>query len=102
MEDTNVILYDKREGIALISFNRPEALNALNTRVNLTLVEMLDRAERDDEVKVVVLTGTGTKAFVAGADIKEMENLDAMGAREFALNAKRDGDKIYQLNKPII
>ncbi|MEN6465301.1 MAG: enoyl-CoA hydratase-related protein [Syntrophaceae bacterium] len=97
-----IILYEKRDGVALITFNRPQALNALNTEVNMKLVELFDAAEKDEEVKVVVLTGAGEKAFVAGADIKEMMNLDAIGARQFALNAKRAADKIYNLSKPVI
>ncbi|MDD5169544.1 MAG: enoyl-CoA hydratase-related protein [Syntrophales bacterium] len=102
MEHEDIILYDKQNGIALISFNRPKALNALNTNTNLALVEALDRAEKDDEIKVVIITGAGEKSFVAGADIKEMQNLGAIGAREFALNAKRSVDRIYHLKKPVI
>lgn len=102
MEQEEIILYDKQNSIALISFNRPKALNALNTNTNMALVEALDRAEKDNEIKVVIITGTGEKSFVAGADIKEMQNLGAIGAREFALNAKRSVDRIYHLNKPVI
>lgn len=102
MGNDEVVLYEKQGNIALISFNRPEALNALNTNVNLALFDQLDRAEKDDEIKVVILTGTGGKSFVAGADIKEMQNLDAIAARAFAINAKRAVDKIYHLKKPLI
>ena len=98
----DVILYEKNDAIASITFNRPQALNALNSEVNLKLIEALDAAERDEAVKVVILTGTGDKAFVAGADIKEMQNLDAIGARDFALKAKRAADKIHHLKKPVI
>jgi len=98
----DMILCEKRSGVALVTFNRPQALNALNTEVNLNIIELFDALEKDDEVKVVVLTGAGEKAFVAGSDIKEMMSLDAIGAREFALNAKRAADKIYNLHKPVI
>lgn len=98
----DIILCEKRNGVALVTFNRPQALNALNTEVNLKLIELFDALEKDGEVKVVVLTGAGEKAFVAGSDIKEMMSLDAIGAREFALNAKRAADKIYNLSKPVI
>lgn len=98
----DIILCEKRNGVALVIFNRPQALNALNTEVNLKLIELFDALEKDGEVKVVVLTGAGEKAFVAGSDIKEMMSLDAIGAREFALNAKRAADKIYNLSKPVI
>jgi len=98
----DIILCEKQNGVALVTFNRPQALNALNTEVNLKIIELFDAVEKDDEVKVVVLTGAGEKAFVAGADIKEMMSLDAIGAREFALNAKRAADRIYNIKKPVI
>ncbi|MBN2517174.1 MAG: enoyl-CoA hydratase/isomerase family protein [Deltaproteobacteria bacterium] len=97
-----VVLYEKKENIAILTFNRPEALNALNTEVNIQLIDKLDTAEKDAHVKVIVLTGSGEKAFVAGADIKEMIDMDAMRAREHALKAKRAVDKIYHLTKPVI
>ena len=102
MAGHDVVLYEKKGNIAILTFNRPEALNALNTKVNLRLIDMLDTAEKDNEVKVIVLTGSGEKAFVAGADIKEMMDMDAMNAREHALKAKRAVDKIFHLTKPVI
>jgi enoyl-CoA hydratase len=102
MSVQEVMIYEKRENIALLIFNRPEALNALNTDVNVKLIELLDRAEKDHEVRVIILKGSGDKAFVAGADIKEMMNKNAMEAREFALAAKRVTDKIWNLKKPVI
>jgi enoyl-CoA hydratase len=97
-----VVLYEKQETIAWITFNRPEALNALNTEVNLALTDCLNRAETDPEVRVIVLKGSGDKAFVAGADIKEMMTMSAMQAREHALRAKRVTDAIWNLKKPVI
>lgn len=102
MDNRKIILYETKDNIALISFNRPQALNALSQEVNIRLIEALDRAEQGAEIKVVVLTGTGEKAFVAGADIKEMHRLDPIGARDFALHARRAVDKISNLRKPII
>ena len=96
------VLYQKEENIAWITFNRPEALNALNTDVNLALIDCLNRAEADQEVRVVILKGSGDKAFVAGADIKEMMSMSAMEARGFALKAKRVTDTIWNLKKPVI
>lgn len=102
MEENYPILYEKRNQIAILTFNRPASLNALNAEVNQKLIELLDEAEADSNIRVVILTGGGEKAFIAGADIKEMQNLNAIDAREFALNAKRAADKIYNLKKPII
>lgn len=97
-----VVLYEKKDTIAILTFNRPSTLNALNTEVNLKLIELMLKAEEDNEVKVLVLTGTGNKSFVAGADIKEMLEMNAMEARQHALKAKRVTDTIWNLKKPII
>ena len=97
-----VVLYEKQENIAWVTFNRPEALNALNTEVNLVLTDCLNRAEADPEVRVIILKGSGDKAFVAGADIKEMMAMSAMEAREHAIRAKRVTDMIWNLKKPVI
>ncbi|MCS7207130.1 MAG: enoyl-CoA hydratase/isomerase family protein [Dehalococcoidia bacterium] len=66
------ILWEVREGVALITLNRPDKLNALNSTLLGELEDALFRAERDDGVRVVVLTGAGERAFSAGADIHEM------------------------------
>jgi enoyl-CoA hydratase len=102
MMDTNVVLYEKEGQIAFLTFNRPDALNALNTEVNLKMIELLDRAEADAQVQVVILKGSGEKAFVAGADIKEMLSMNAMEARDHAIRAKRVTDKIWNLKRPVI
>jgi enoyl-CoA hydratase len=102
MTNTDVVLYEKSENIAFLTINRPESMNALNTPVNLKLIELLDRAEADQEVRVIILKGAGDKAFIAGGDIKEMINKNAMEARDYAMAAKRVTDKIWNLKKPVI
>ena len=102
MTDSNVVLYDKEGQIAFLTLNRPEALNALNTEVNINLIDYLDTAERDKDIRVIILKGAGDKAFIAGGDIKEMIEKDAMGAREYALAAKRVVDKIWNLKNRVI
>lgn len=102
MTNPEVVLYEKKGAIAILTFNRPEALNALNTEVNLRLIDLLSRAEAEADVRSIILKGSGEKAFVAGADIKEMMNKNPMEAREFALAAKRVTDKIWNLKKPVI
>lgn len=97
-----LILVEKKGGTAVLTFNRPQALNAINSGLNAELAGALDRIEGDNEIKVVVLTGAGDKAFIAGADIKEMQSMDAIAAREFALNAKKTVDKLYHFKKPVI
>ncbi|QIK76202.1 enoyl-CoA hydratase/isomerase family protein [Nocardioides piscis] len=66
------VLYEVRDGAAWITINRPEARNALNEAVRTGLKECFERAEADDDVSVVVLTGAGDRAFCAGGDLKEM------------------------------
>jgi len=87
-------------GVAILTLNRPQVLNALNR----TMLDELDRAMRelasDDGVRVVVVTGAGEKAFVAGADIKELAA--AASGREFALTGQRVFDRIERLGKPVI
>ena len=71
---TNVLL-EKKGPYAVATIHRPEALNALNSQVLADLAELLDTVEADKEIRVLVITGAGEKAFVAGADIGEMSTL---------------------------
>jgi enoyl-CoA hydratase len=102
MSNTDLIIMEKRGGVAILTFNRPQALNAINSCLNAELFSLLDQAEKDPETKVIVVTGAGDRAFIAGADIKEMQSMDAIAAREFALEAKKTVDKLYNLKKPVI
>ena len=68
---TNILL-EKKGSIAVATINRPKALNALNSQVLEDLNELLDLVNADEEIRALVLTGSGEKAFVAGADIAEM------------------------------
>jgi enoyl-CoA hydratase len=74
MEFTNLI-FTVEDGVAIITFNRPKALNAMNSATMNELYEAVSICEKDDAVKAVILAGAGDKAFVAGADISEMANL---------------------------
>jgi len=71
MNGFEVIIYEKRDGIACITVNRPKALNAYNIRMRDELYEVLGAIKEDDEVDVVILKGAGEKAFCAGADLTE-------------------------------
>lgn len=71
MSNYETILVEKRESVAIITINRPDKLNALNSKVHIEGVAALDELKKDAEVRVVVITGAGQKAFVAGADISE-------------------------------
>lgn len=97
------ILISKEERTAVITINRPESLNALNALTISEISSALDELQNDHEVRVIILTGSGEKSFVAGADIKEFSNFNQEKAEELARNGQNSlFDKIENLNKPVI
>lgn len=100
MELANV-LYEKEGDIAIVTVNRPKALNALNAETLADIEKAMDAAAADPEVKVVILTGAG-RAFVAGADITFMQNMTAMEGRAFAMLGQAVFRKIETMEKPVI
>jgi enoyl-CoA hydratase len=96
------LLLEKDGALAIITFNNPKALNALTAATFYRLEELLDQLEQDAGIRVVILTGAGEKAFIAGGDICHLGTLDADGAREFALLAQRVIDRIEAFPKPVI
>jgi len=96
------IVLEPEGSIAVLKVNRPQALNALNHKVISELIAALDEIEKGVMPKVLILTGTGEKAFVAGTDIIEMEGLSSFEAREFASFARLAIDKVANLNRPVI
>lgn len=101
MKLENIIL-EKEENLAIITINRPKALNALNQDVLQELSAAVDQVEQDEQVKAVIITGAGEKAFVAGADIAFMENLSPMEGKDFGLLGQQLFIRIEQLEKPVI
>ena len=96
------IIYEKSEGIATITLNRPEALNAFSEEVVDEVLQALEDVKADGNVRVVVLTGAGEKAFSAGADIKEMRGFTASKARALSLMGERLCCALENLEKPVI
>jgi len=76
------ILFEVKEHIAFVTINRPEKLNALNHQTMLELKDVFTKIKNDDEIYVVIITGAGEKAFVAGADIAELNKLVAVSQAE--------------------
>ncbi|QWV92127.1 enoyl-CoA hydratase/isomerase family protein [Geomonas oryzisoli] len=101
MENQN-ILCDIAEGVATVTVNRPASLNALNSQVLGELECTLYKLEQDNAVRVVILTGAGEKAFVAGADIKEMAEMTSFEGHRFALQGQRVMLFIEKMSKPVI
>ena len=96
------IIFEKEGNVAVIKFNRPKALNAINPDVFDDLNDALDRIEKDGSIKVLVLTGEGDKAFVAGADISHMINLSPLKAREFSRMGQDFLFRLEELPIPVI
>lgn len=91
-----------KDGICTVTINRPEKLNALNENVLSELDHFFTAINEDDAIKGVILTGAGEKAFVAGADIKALSELDGESGRETARNGQRIFTKIEECTKPVI
>ena len=96
------ITYGCEDGIAVITFNRPKALNALNAALLAEFCEALEDVENDAAVRVLVLTGAGEKAFVAGADINEINRLGPLGAKRFARRGAESITRLTRLPLPVI
>jgi enoyl-CoA hydratase len=96
------IIYEKNEGVATITLNRPEALNAFSKDVVEEILRALEDVKTDEAVRVVVLTGAGEKAFSAGADIKAMVGMTALRAREMSFMGERLCVGLENLEKPVV
>lgn len=97
------LLTEVQDGTMIITINRPEKMNALNKDVIEELGKAIDEAKNNNEVKAVILTGAGEKAFVAGADISEFTVLDANGGSALAKKGQDQVfDKIENCPKPVI
>ena len=95
------ILFEVREHIAIVTMNRPEALNALNTGILDELSEVFNHISIDDRIGVVILTGAG-KAFVAGADIAQMSELNTIEGRSYIKKGQKLMSLIENMDKPVI
>jgi enoyl-CoA hydratase len=96
------ILVEITGSIGVLKVNRPDSLNALNSEVVASLSAALHALEQDNSVKVVVITGAGEKAFVAGGDIKEMADMAPLAARAFSRRGQRLISYIEKMDKPVI
>jgi enoyl-CoA hydratase len=97
-----VIALERRDGAAIVTVDRPEAMNALDLEHLEALRDRLAELAADAEARVVVLTGAGEKAFVAGADIKYMQGLDVLGARRWGELGHECGNLLETMPKPTV
>ncbi len=99
----STILTEKKEGVGIITFNRPEAYNAFNLAMRVELLQALEEMEKDEEIKVIILTAAGDKSFCAGGDIKEQAaGFDVYSGRQRVRNGNRTLMKMLKMDKPII
>jgi len=98
----NHIIIDVQNYIATITINRPEALNAMNKVVVAELHETIEKCIENDDVSIIIITGSGEKAFVAGADIKAMQTMSGRQALEFSREGQEMTMVIENSPKPVI
>jgi enoyl-CoA hydratase len=99
---SDVLLIERDGAVAIVTFNRPRVRNALNAETLDALRRTMLDLKQDDGVRVVILTGAGDKAVVAGADINELAVQTPTSARAFALAGQHVFDIVEQLGKPVI
>jgi len=96
------ILFEKKNRIAYVTVNRPKVLNALNMATMDELRAAFHEIKNDAEIRVVILTGAGEKAFIAGADIAELAQHDAVHGKEYTHRGQNVLNLIENLGKPVI
>lgn len=96
------IIFNVEDGIALITFNRPKALNALSTDLLQELSDALDEIAKNEDIRILILTGAGEKSFVAGADITELAKFNALQGKNFAEKGQSIINKLQELSIPVI
>ena len=99
---SKTVLLEVKNSIGYITINRSEALNALSSQVLTDLNDVLDQVEQSEEIRVVIVTGAGEKAFVAGADIKEMDVMSPIQAFEYMTFANNTFTRLSDLRQPTI
>jgi len=96
------LLVERDGAVLIVTINRPDKLNALNTQTVTELDRAMEAARTDAEVRVIILTGSGEKSFVAGADINELAVQSPVSGREHARSGQAVFDRIERLGKPVI
>ena len=98
----NILLTEEKEQVALLTLNRPEVMNALNFSLLYALKEQIEALRIRSDIRVIIITGAGDKAFCAGADLKERATLNPAQVKEFILTIKNLFSSIEYVNKPVI
>lgn len=102
MNDNNVLLLEEQDGVALLTLNRPKAMNSLNFKLLYAIKEQIEMLRNNPDIRVVIITGAGQKAFCSGADLKERITLTELQVKEFIYTIRNLFTYIENLNKPVI
>jgi enoyl-CoA hydratase/carnithine racemase len=102
MAERSILPVEMDRGVVVLKLNRPEVMNAFNFSLLIALKNEIERLRFDNEVRVVVITGEGERAFCAGADLKERSTMDPVEVKKFILTIRNLFTSIEQLNKPVI
>ena len=103
MQTYENLLVEKNQGIALVTINRPKVMNALNAQTLGELAHAFDALEQDAEARAIVVTGSGEKAFIAGADINELKAMSsAMQAKDLAFYGQQVFARLERSSKPTV
>jgi len=100
--DNNILLKEEQDGVILLTLNRPEVMNSFNFDLLHALKEQIEGVRFKPEVRVIIVTGTGEKAFCSGADLKERVTLSPIQVKEYIFTIRNLFTSIEQLNKPVI
>lgn len=100
--NANVLLVEEQDGVLVLTLNRPEVMNAFNFALLNALKEQIDGLRFNEDIRVVIITGSGQKAFCAGADLKERADLDEPQVKAFIFTIRNLFTAIENLNKPVI
>lgn len=102
MSDSDLVLHEHMAGVALLTLNRPQVLNALDLALLQDLSASLERLRHDEATRAVIITGSGSRAFCAGADIAYLNTAPPLAVREFAMRAIEVNRSLETLGKPVV
>lgn len=96
------ILFEAENGVAIVTFNRPKALNAMDTAATLEFASVISECKEDEGIRAVILTGAGDKAFIAGADVTELKDKNPSGVMKFLELGHGTLRLIETMDKPVV
>lgn len=99
---TKTLKFEKKDNIGILTINRPDKLNAISNELTSELRSLLEKLEKDENLRVLIITGAGDKAFVAGADIKELVDRDARIGRQVSRERQEIFARVENLPFPVI